>query len=110
MDEILKKRIEEAANNRYTDNTFAYKGFINGAEYALSHQWIRVEEALPDDWVYVLVMHKPMSGAKNKISIAYLHPTVHSKAWNVEGIECYLNKTNPDDNIVYAWMPIPEVK
>ena len=32
MNEILKKRIEEAANYRYTDNTFAYKGFIDGAE------------------------------------------------------------------------------
>ena len=48
MNEILKKRIEEAANGRYTDNTFAYKGFIDGAEYAISHQWISVEEALPE--------------------------------------------------------------
>ena len=48
MNEILKKRIEEAANDRYTDNTFAYKGFIDGACYALSHQWISVEEALPE--------------------------------------------------------------
>ena len=48
MNEILKKRIEEAANDRYTDNTFAYKGFIDGAEYALSNQWISVEEAMPE--------------------------------------------------------------
>lgn len=48
MNEILKKRIEEAANDRYTDNTFAYKGFIDGAEYALSHQLISVDEALPE--------------------------------------------------------------
>lgn len=48
MNDILKKRIEEAANDRYTDNTFAYKGFIDGAEYALSHQFISVEEALPE--------------------------------------------------------------
>lgn len=48
MNEILKKRIEEAANDRYTDNTFAYKGFIDGAEYALSHQWISVDEAFPE--------------------------------------------------------------
>ena len=47
MNEILKKRIEEAANDKYTDNTFAYKGFIDGAEYAISNQWISVEEALP---------------------------------------------------------------
>ena len=48
MNEILKKRIEEAANDKYTDNTFAYKGFIDGAEYALSNQWISVEEAMPE--------------------------------------------------------------
>ena len=42
-----KKRIEEAAHDKYTDNTFAYKSFIDGAEYAISHQWISVEEALP---------------------------------------------------------------
>ena len=48
MNEILKKRIEEAANGRYTDNTFAYKGFIDGAEYAISRQWISVEESLPE--------------------------------------------------------------
>ena len=48
MNEILKKRIEEAANDRYTDNTFAYKGFIDGAEYAISHQWISVEESSPE--------------------------------------------------------------
>ena len=48
MNEILKKRIEEAENDRYTDNTFAYKGFIDGAEYAISHQFISVEDALPE--------------------------------------------------------------
>lgn len=55
MDKILKKRVEEAANDRYTDNTFAYVGFIDGAEYALSHQWISVEEALPQDEENVIV-------------------------------------------------------
>ena len=56
MNEILKKRIEEAANGRYTDNTFAYKGFIDGAEYALSHQFISVEEALPEANEHVLTL------------------------------------------------------
>ena len=58
MNEILNKRIEEAANDRYTDNTFAYKGFINGAEYAISHQWISVEDALPEYDEAVLVIDK----------------------------------------------------
>lgn len=56
MNEILKKRIEEAANDKYTDNTFAYKGFIDGAEYAISHQFISVEESLPETNENVLAL------------------------------------------------------
>lgn len=60
MNEILKKRIEEVAGK----SSFKYlskdgieelelechynAGFIEGAEYALSHQFISVEEALPE--------------------------------------------------------------
>ena len=60
MNEILKKRIEEAAGKR----SFKYlsqdrieeldlechyeAGFIDGAEYAISHQWISVKDALPE--------------------------------------------------------------
>ena len=56
MNEILKKRIEEAARE-YTSNqtgldyigeTACERGFIDGAEYAFSHQWISVEEAMPE--------------------------------------------------------------
>ena len=59
MNEILKKRIEEAAEK----SSFKYlsqdrieeldlechyeAGFIDGAEYALSHQWISVEDSFP---------------------------------------------------------------
>ena len=60
MHEILKKRIEEAAGKR----SFKYlsqdrieelelgchyeAGFMEGAQYALSHQWISVEEDMPE--------------------------------------------------------------
>ena len=59
MNEILKKRIEEAGIEgckHYDPNVSMYsqgkqvgylRGFNEGAEYALSHQWISVEEALP---------------------------------------------------------------
>ena len=51
----MKKRIEEAelafADREYEvgeiDHDALCKGFFHGAEYALSHQWITVEEALP---------------------------------------------------------------
>ena len=60
MNEILKKRIEEAAregSKHYDPNVSKYsqgkqvgyiRGFKEGAEYALSHQWISVEDALPE--------------------------------------------------------------
>lgn len=57
MNEILKKRIEEGMAD-YADNLYpkyfpqhsiARIAFSAGAEYALSHQWISVEDALPKE-------------------------------------------------------------
>ena len=91
MDEILKKRIEEAANDRYTDNTFAYKGFIDGAEYALSHQWISVEDALPECSVMVIAKDK-----YGNYDTAYL-----SK-------KGYWIANDGKEIIASFWMPIPK--
>ena len=49
MNEILKKRIEEAAREYagnqtgldYIGETACEQGFIDGAEYAFSHQWMK---------------------------------------------------------------------
>lgn len=108
MNEILKKRIEEAANDRYTDNTFAYKGFIDGAEYALFHQWISVDEALPDDNEVALFIDQYGSmqlltmndiRGQNKILDAMLMCV--PRGLLEESIVCL-------DKIV-AWMPIPKL-
>ena len=51
MNEILKKRIDNVPYKKVLpiDVNDAYKeGFKNGAEYALSHQFISVEDALPE--------------------------------------------------------------
>lgn len=55
MNEILKKRIEEEAVEHAESipqsderKEYSREDFIAGAEYALSHQWISVEEALPE--------------------------------------------------------------
>lgn len=57
MNEILKKRIEKGMDD-YADNLYpkyfpqhsiARAVFFAGAEYALSHQWISVEKALPEE-------------------------------------------------------------
>lgn len=70
MNEILKKRIEEASINgskHYDPNISMYsqgkqvgyiRGFNEGAEYALSHQWISVDEALPEYDEAVLIIDK----------------------------------------------------
>ena len=64
MNEILKKRIEEAAYSACRDiadislreqNIFSIK---LGAEYALSHQFISVDEALPEYNKAVLIIDK----------------------------------------------------
>ena len=54
MNEILKKRIEEEAVEHAESipqsderKEYSREDFIAGAEYALSHQWISVEEVLP---------------------------------------------------------------
>ena len=59
MNEILKKRIDNVPYKKVLpiDVNVAYKeGFKNGAEYALSHQWISVEEALPEANEHVLAL------------------------------------------------------
>lgn len=66
MNEILKRRIEEAAVE-YAESIpqsderkeYSREDFIAGAEYTLSYQWISVEESLPDrkeyDWVLIQI-------------------------------------------------------
>ena len=63
MNEILKKRIEESAVE-YSESIpqsderkeYSREDFVSGANYALSHQWISVEEALPEDKEYIIVL------------------------------------------------------
>ena len=98
MNEILKKRIEEAANGRYTDNTFAYKGFIYGAEYALSHQWISVKDRMPSEWqsVFILLIEK------NDIKVTEAIYIGENGTWVYGDTEIPYNKN------ILAWMPIPK--
>ena len=48
MNEILQKRIEEAADAYSQGKPYSYEqGFLQGCEWLLKNQWISVEEALP---------------------------------------------------------------
>lgn len=63
MNEILKKMIEEAAVEHAESipqsderKEYSREDFIAGAEYALSHQLISVDEALPEANEHVLAL------------------------------------------------------
>lgn len=108
MNEILKKRIEEAAINgskHYDPNISKYsqgkqvgyiRGFNEGAEYTLSHQWISVEEALPEYDESVIV-------AFGDDDYALLHRSNNSNVLTDKNGFCnYAYKE------VLAWLPIPK--
>lgn len=109
MNEILNKRIEEAciAGSKQYSDTSKYskvgyiRGFNEGAEYALSHQWISVDKALPEDEDNVLCMmksnHAIVNGyifKENGISKVATKPDFHFEDY--------------EDYEVIAWMPTPE--
>ena len=53
MNEILQKRIEEAAkkqSNKYGCSLYVLGHFKDGATFALQNQWISVDEALPEEF------------------------------------------------------------
>ena len=103
MNKILRKKIEQAAidaSKHYDPNVSNYsqgkqvgyvRGFNAGAEFALSHQWISVEDALPECSVMVIVKDK-----YGNYDTAYL-----SK-------KGYWIANDGKEIIVSFWMPIPK--
>ena len=108
MNEILKKRIEEAAINgskHYDPNISKYsqgkqvgyiRGFKEGAEYALSNKWISVEEYLPEYDESVIV-------AFGDDDYALLHRSNNSNVLTDKNGFC-----NYGYKEVLAWLPIPK--
>lgn len=109
MDEILRKRIEQAAidgSKHYDPNVSKYsqgkqvgymRGFKAGAEFALSHQWISVEEALPEYDEAVIVRN--CNG-----EIFFCHRS------NRIGVKTDDDKwCNYTDAKIISWMPTPEL-
>ena len=104
MNEILKKRIEEAAA-KYSGNQIGLdyigeaaceQAFIEGAEYALSHQWISVEEYLPE-------YDESVIAAFGDDDYALLHRSNNSNVLTDKNGFC-----NYGYKEVLAWMPIPK--
>lgn len=104
MNEILKKRIKKAAA-KYSGNQIGLdyigeaaceQAFIDGAEYALSHQWISVDEVLPEYDEAVIVRN--YNG-----EIFFCHRS------NRIGVETDEDKwCNYTGAKIVLWMPIPK--
>ena len=119
MNEILKKRIEEAADK----HSFKYlsqdrieelelgchyeAGFIAGAEYAISHQWIRMDESYPnDDEICLFIDNHGKMQLLTMDDIRKQHEIWDAMFMGVsrdllEESICYLDK-------IIAWLPIPK--
>lgn len=113
MNEIQKKRIEEAAR-KYSESCrpdeslyglgvqLGYlQGFLKGSEYALTHQWIRVDEALPEYEEAVLVTDRAGEGH----GIYFNHRSDDPDVKTYENGFCNLFG---EEGEVVAWMPVPE--
>ena len=111
MNEILKKRMEEAAREYagnqtgldYIGESSCERGFIDGAHFSLSNQWISVEDALPELDEEVLVL---FPDGTTTVSVRH-------KTFNADGKDVTTWK-NSDytyaDSWIKYWMPIPALK
>lgn len=119
---IVEKRIREDAvcacaawgmedGNGYGVKDTFQLGFVQGGFYALSHQWISVDEALPEYGELVLVKHMPMASVYDyqiNTSLSYREKSTIGDRWIINGMSWLVNKKNKEDNTVLAWMPIPK--
>ena len=115
MNEILKKRIEEACisgSKQYSDTSKYSKvgylrGFNEGAEYALSNQWIRMDESYPnDDEICLFIDNHGKMQFLTMADIRKQHEIWDAMFMGVsrdllEESICYLDK-------IIAWLPIPK--
>ena len=118
MNDILKKRIEAAAVEHADSipqsderKEYSREDFVAGAKFALSHQWISVDEALPEYEELVLVKHKPIACVhdyQNNMSLAYRGKSAIGDRWIINGMSWLVNKKNKEDNTVSAWMSMPK--
>ena len=99
MNEILKKIVKSVPYKKVLpiDVNDAYKeGFKDGAEYAISHQWISVEESLPEYDESVIV-------AFGDDDYALLHRSNNSNVLTDKNGFC-----NYGYKEVLSWLPIPK--
>lgn len=90
----------EQAYMRYGHNDEAQAAFMEGADFALSHQWVSVEEELPenDEDVLVALIHGIM---RPFMTVAWCSEANNgTRQW-------YSIDDNLDLDLIRFWMPIP---
>lgn len=110
MNEILQKRIEEAARD-YSDHNYIDEGvevpaFIEGADFALKNQWISVEEALPKENRIIARLSESFCGTKDCIKV--LHFCERYGLTSPEGYYDLCGENVPTNAITH-WMMIPTI-
>ena len=113
MDEILKKRIDDFAseyaermykNSADGERKAAEHDVIKGAEFILCHQWISIDEALPDCRINVIGRCRD-----GRIYVMRRCDYGPFYTWDVP-TDIPPNNLNLDAKDVTHWMPIPEME
>ena len=88
------EEIEKAANGRFADNTFAYKGFIEGARWRINSVWHDMVKEVPQlygEYVGKVYPQIPCL-VKGKLSTGYGYGV---RYWNVTE-QCWDDETCDD--------------
>ena len=112
MNEILKKMIKEVPYKKLhpynIEVNYAYnRGFKEGAEYAISHQWIRMDESYPnDDEICLFIDNHGKMQLLTMDDIRKQHEICDAMLMGIsrDSLEesiCRLDK-------IIAWLPIPK--
>ena len=107
MNNTLKNRIEAEARSfadriyppSYPQHSIARAAFAEGAKYALSHQWIGVDEALPEESDVFLIVHVEICTMGEIVNASMLATYACGR------FSCESNNIR-----VTRWMPIPEMQ
>ncbi len=93
------KFAEQEAEIGEIDRDALYKGFYHGAKWALSHQWVSVEDELPPNNEDVLVAL--VNGNYTFVGVAWCSKGSNgTKRW-------YSDDENLNMDFIRFWMPIP---
>ena len=72
---MTREEIEKAANDRYSDNTFAYKGFIAGARWRINSVWHDASEK-PDKNRLVVFEWRKTYGKRHSVDFGEIYESI----------------------------------